>query len=55
VSIQRLLEGDRRRTTAWLDVVDERLLVANDPPESVLDMAIEAILAGMPPEDFSPP
>jgi hypothetical protein len=54
-NIQRLLEGDRRRTTAWLDVVDERLLVGNDAPEGVLDMAIQAILAGVPPEDFSPP
>jgi hypothetical protein len=55
VDIQRLLEGDRRSTRAWLHAVDERLLIGNDPPETVMDMAIEAILAGVPPEDFSPP
>jgi hypothetical protein len=52
-NIQLLLEGDRTRTRAWLAAVDERLLGGNEPPETVLDMALEAILAGMPPEDFS--
>jgi hypothetical protein len=54
-SILLLLEGDRRRTRAWLDAVDQRLMVGQDPPEAVLDTALEAILAGVSPEDFSPP